>query len=116
MQLVLSPRSKQFSVIGQRLAPWHFLNFFPDPHGHGSFRPTLLQSVGPEVPGTPATPPTAPPAIALLSDELLLPTWTVGSGRTAVPFFGASAGAMSRVASVPSADSSSTSSSRPSAL
>jgi RNA polymerase sigma factor (sigma-70 family) len=22
--------------------PWHFLNFFPLPHGHGSFRPTLL--------------------------------------------------------------------------
>jgi len=20
-------------------APWHFLNFFPDPHQHGSFRP-----------------------------------------------------------------------------
>src|SRR5579863_9836836 len=22
-------------------APWHFLNFFPDPHGQGSFRPTF---------------------------------------------------------------------------
>ena len=22
------------------LAPWHFLYFFPEPHGHGSFRPT----------------------------------------------------------------------------
>src|SRR6476661_4894340 len=27
-----------------RFAPWHFLNFFPDPHGHGSFRPTVDQS------------------------------------------------------------------------
>src|ERR671916_607083 len=24
--------------------PWHFLNFLPLPHGHGSFRPTLLAS------------------------------------------------------------------------
>src|SRR5882672_12649732 len=22
-------------------APWHFLNFFPEPQGHGSLRPTL---------------------------------------------------------------------------
>jgi len=22
-------------------APWHFLYFLPDPHGQGSFRPTL---------------------------------------------------------------------------
>jgi hypothetical protein len=43
-------------------APWHFLNFFPDPHGHGSLRLTLLQSAPagappgapPEIPGTPA--------------------------------------------------------------
>src|SRR5262249_53929330 len=28
----------------QRLAPWHFLNFFPEPQGHGSFRPTVDQS------------------------------------------------------------------------
>jgi hypothetical protein len=23
------------------LVPWHFLYFFPLPHGHGSFRPTF---------------------------------------------------------------------------
>src|SRR3954467_14527083 len=28
-------------------APWHFLNFFPEPHGHGSLRPTVDQSTGP---------------------------------------------------------------------
>src|SRR5688572_24831457 len=25
----------------QAVAPWHFLNFLPEPHGHGSLRPTL---------------------------------------------------------------------------
>ena len=29
---------------GARHAPWHFLNFFPDPHGQGSLRPTLGDS------------------------------------------------------------------------
>src|SRR5262249_58962406 len=24
--------------------PWHFLYFFPDPHGHGSFRPIFSAS------------------------------------------------------------------------
>src|SRR5258705_1785263 len=97
-------------------APWHFLNFFPDPHGHGSSRPTFDQSFAPA--GPPATPGTGPPAIALLSDELLPPTCTVGSGRTADPRFGASAGAISSVASVPSPSSSpgTTSSSTPRAL
>src|SRR5581483_12127399 len=28
-------------------APWHFLNLRPLPHGHGSFRPTLLKSTAP---------------------------------------------------------------------
>jgi hypothetical protein len=23
-----------------RGSPWHCLNFFPEPHGHGAFRPT----------------------------------------------------------------------------
>jgi hypothetical protein len=49
-----------------RLAPWHFLNFFPDPHGHGSFRPTFVKSL--------PAPPIALPAIALDSDELFPPT------------------------------------------
>src|SRR5215211_527676 len=26
------------------VAPWHFLNFLPEPQGHGSFRPTADQS------------------------------------------------------------------------
>ena len=26
---------------GWTYAPWHFLNFLPLPHGHGSLRPTL---------------------------------------------------------------------------
>ena len=25
-------------------APWHFLYFLPEPHGHGSLRPTLSYS------------------------------------------------------------------------
>src|ERR1043166_4544989 len=28
-------------------SPWHFLNFFPLPHGHGSLRPTLFLRRGP---------------------------------------------------------------------
>jgi hypothetical protein len=31
------PQGAQFTVA----SPQHRLNFFPDPHGHGSFRPTL---------------------------------------------------------------------------
>jgi len=31
------PRGTRYS----RYAPWHFLYFFPEPQGHGSFRPTL---------------------------------------------------------------------------
>jgi hypothetical protein len=27
-------------LVGYLPTPWHFLYFFPDPHGHGSFRPT----------------------------------------------------------------------------
>src|SRR5262245_26259993 len=30
--------------IGHAAAPWHFLYFFPLPHGHGSFLPTLGSS------------------------------------------------------------------------
>jgi hypothetical protein len=33
--------------LGQRpgtQAPWHFLYFLPEPHGHGSLRPTLSHS------------------------------------------------------------------------
>lgn len=28
-------------VLGVNYAPWHFLYFFPDPQGQGSFRPTF---------------------------------------------------------------------------
>src|SRR5688500_17572628 len=31
--------------------PWHFLNFFPDPHGQGSLRPTFDQSAAPAAGG-----------------------------------------------------------------
>jgi hypothetical protein len=31
------PQGAQFTVA----PPQHFLYFFPEPHGHGSFRPTL---------------------------------------------------------------------------
>ena len=75
-QLVSNYRCLWSSGLGlarYKFAPWHFLNFFPDPHGHGSLRPTLLQS--PVLPtGPPAIPGTAAGAIALLSDELLPPT------------------------------------------
>lgn len=30
------------SLTVRRHDPQHFLNFFPLPHGHGSFRPTLF--------------------------------------------------------------------------
>jgi hypothetical protein len=33
-------RVRQWRVGG--LAPQHLLNFLPEPHGHGSFRPTLV--------------------------------------------------------------------------
>src|ERR1043166_2697709 len=32
---------------GTVASPWHFLNFFPLPHGHGSLRPTLFLRRGP---------------------------------------------------------------------
>src|SRR5688572_12882408 len=41
------PRASLSSQETQSCAPWHFLNFFPEPHGHGSLRPTLLQSPPP---------------------------------------------------------------------
>src|ERR1051325_5245916 len=31
-------------LIGQTVTPWHFLNFFPLPHGQGSFLPILAPS------------------------------------------------------------------------
>src|ERR671917_2176565 len=34
----------------QALAPWHFLNFLPDPHQHGSLRPTFWCSLLTTVP------------------------------------------------------------------
>src|SRR5687768_12095263 len=75
-----------------RFAPWHFLNFFPEPHGHGSFRPTLDQSAG------------ATGALAAgFSDRAPRPApTTTGSGRAAAFFFGGSAGPTSMTCSVPS--------------
>jgi len=31
--------------VSQSYAPWHFLYFLPEPQGHGSFRPTLSNSL-----------------------------------------------------------------------
>src|SRR5512140_2247710 len=38
----LSPPT--LTTIDYAAAPWHFLYFFPLPHGHGSLRPTLGSS------------------------------------------------------------------------
>src|SRR6266550_3714983 len=65
--------------VDQSVAPWHFLNFLPDPHGHGSLRPTLLQSVAP------------PPAPGSSERTFPAPT-TTGSGRAAARAVGGSAG------------------------
>src|SRR5437899_1082009 len=58
-------------------APWHFLNFLPLPHGHGSLRPTpaygLATTEAPTAIGPPggsgpvAVPLTSPSAAALLA-------------------------------------------------
>src|SRR5947209_20490381 len=58
-------------------APWHFLNFLPLPHGHGSLRPTpaygLATTEAPTATGPPggsgpvAVPLTSPSAAALLA-------------------------------------------------
>src|SRR5438552_127370 len=68
-------------------APWHFLNFLPLPHGHGSLRPTPAYGfAATEVPtatgppggsGPVAVPRTSPCAPALLA--------TVGLGRRRCP-------------------------------
>src|SRR6266516_2033079 len=45
-------------------APWHFLNFLPLPHGHGSFRPTPalgFTAVAEAAPPAPAVEPPPPP-------------------------------------------------------
>src|SRR5438270_12545635 len=70
--------------------PWHFLNFFPDPHGHGSFRPTVDQSV----PGG---------GVPFPSSDRNRPAPTIDGSFRAATGLGAgdSAGPMSSVASVP---------------
>src|SRR5512140_590371 len=40
-------------------APWHFLYFFPDPHGHGSLRPISLS------PAIGVTEPTVPSGVEI---------------------------------------------------
>ena len=47
-----------------RYAPWHFLYFLPEPHGHGSLRPTLSNSeftFGRCATGVETAPPPPPP-------------------------------------------------------
>ena len=45
LEMSTPPARTYFHIdIGAQFAialPQHFLYFFPDPHGHGSFRPTL---------------------------------------------------------------------------
>src|SRR5688500_9387959 len=77
------------SIRSQRLlaytpVPWHFLNFLPEPHGHGSLRPTFDQS-----PLAPAPP--VGDAAGLMDLVRPAPT-TIGSVRAAAFFFGGSAG------------------------
>ena len=36
-----APTGAAAGRVGPPSAPWHFLNFFPDPQGHGSLRPTF---------------------------------------------------------------------------
>jgi hypothetical protein len=52
---VIGPRAAAVAPAGRadyrlRGSPWQSLNFFPDPHGHGAFRPTLEKSASPVVP------------------------------------------------------------------
>src|SRR5215204_5932677 len=95
----------------QRDAPWHFLNFFPDPHGQGSFRPTFVQSTGAVA---------APEVASLRLRARPAPTITGSRFATAAVRSGAgvSAGPRSITSSTPVATGSSgtTSSSTPSAL
>src|SRR5262249_17955212 len=44
-------RARDLGIARAQVAPWHFLNFLPLPHGHGSLRPTLAT-----LPGAPALP------------------------------------------------------------
>src|ERR1019366_8529172 len=88
-----SPSKRRDLVRDYAFAPWHFLNFFPLPHGHGSLRPTLDQSAV-----------AAPPPAASVRTPLPAPT-IVGSRRTAVPPFGDSSGPTSSTSSVPVASS-----------
>src|SRR3954463_15995020 len=56
------------------VAPWHFLNFLPEPHGQGSFRPTVDQS-------------TFAGTGAWFSERVRPPPPTNGSRRAPTPFF-----------------------------
>src|SRR4030095_12393103 len=88
-----------------RFTPWHFLNFFPDPHGHGSFRPTVDQSV----PGG---------GVPLPSSERKRPAPTIDGSFRAVTGFGegVSAGPTSSTVSSAVGSSAGMSSRIPSAL
>src|SRR4051812_18093636 len=70
------------------VAPWHFLNFLPDPHGQGSFRPTVDQS-------------TFVGTGAWFSERVRPAPTTIGSRRATTSFFGGSSGAISITSSAP---------------
>ncbi len=70
--------SGRLTAMAQDALPWHCLYFFPDPHGHGSLRPTLRSvrlngaaSAGGAgrgaIRGSPAGNPAPPPALAAAS-------------------------------------------------
>ena len=89
-------------------APWHFLNFLPEPHGHGSLRPTDVQSTGPA----------APPFVAFSMSVMLraLPAPTITGSFLVATYFsvGVSAGpaSITSFGPVPLPSNSATTSSR----
>jgi hypothetical protein len=78
------PAAGKPEVFRRRQAPWHFLNFLPEPHQHGSLRPSFYCSdvtrrccVATAAPPPPTCvvdaveampPPAAAPAAAIASD------------------------------------------------
>src|SRR5690606_534379 len=42
---ISEPATFIFKRLDQAAAPWHFLYFFPEPQGHGSFRPIGFSDV-----------------------------------------------------------------------
>src|SRR5438874_10170086 len=58
-------------LVGHRYAPWHFLNFLPLPHQHGSLRPVFSCGDACTVCTTPAAT-GSPPAAAIACAPVLV--------------------------------------------